>query len=110
MDESKGNFKSGGAVSTCAVGQYPPNAWGFHDMHGNAWERVSNRYSATFYSSSPRRGKDPWGPTGGRSWVARGGAWNSDPLALRASRREKIGWDTKNNTLGFRLMLKNSGK
>ena len=110
MDDSKGNFKSGGGGSTCSVGQYAPNAWGFHDMHGNALERVSNRYSATFYSNSPSRGKDPWGPTGGRSWVARGGDWNSDPLALRASYRKKIGWDTKNNTLGFRLMLKNSGK
>ena len=110
MDDSKGNFKSGGGGSTCSVGQYAPNAWGFHDMHGNALERVSNRYSATFYSNSPSRGKDPWGPTGGRSWVARGGDWNSDPLALRASYRKKIGRDTKNNTLGFRLMLKNSGK
>ena len=51
------------------VGQYPPNAWGFHDMHGNVGERV---FGMLCYSEQGEI--DPIGPSSGdREKIIRGG-------------------------------------
>ena len=62
---------------TSPVGQFRPNAWGQHDMHGNAWEWCSDRYAADYYKHSPV--DDPSGPAESAYRVFRGGGWNSFP-------------------------------
>jgi len=56
------------------VGSYPPNPWGFYDLHGNVWEWVEDWYGD--YPAGPVT--DPRGPargSGRRVWDARGGDW-----------------------------------
>ncbi len=54
-----------------------PNGLGVYDMHGNAVEWVSDRYSRTYYSECADKGEvlDPQGPPSGRTHVLRGGGW-----------------------------------
>lgn len=83
------------------VGSYAPNAWGFYDMHGNAWEWVSDWYSDSYYKESPL--KDPQGPPEGDVRVRRGGGWNSFPIWLRSSFRNINTPSSRCVNLGFRV-------
>ena len=45
------------------VGQKKPNPWGLYDIYGNVNERVSDTYSRSYYSQSPK--ENPTGPSQG---------------------------------------------
>lgn len=84
------------------VGQFQPNAWGIHDMHGNAWEWVQDWYDEDYYAKSPL--ENPQGPDQGTGRVRRGGGWNSFPVWLRSSFRNVSPPDTRCSNLGFRVV------
>lgn len=65
------------------VGMKLPNTFGLHDMHGNQWEFVQDRYGD--YPSSPV--VDPTGPSAGNDRVLRGGDWGGDALFSRSASR-----------------------
>lgn len=67
------------------VGSFPPNGFGLHDLSGNVWEWVADRYAPT-YQSWPSR--DPRGPESGPARVMRGGSWDSKWPRVRVSVRE----------------------
>ncbi len=71
---------------TTPVGQYPANAFGLHDMHGNVWEWVEDCYDN---SCSDR--------------VIRGGSWGSSSQSLRSASRGGIVPSGRSSVLGFRL-------
>jgi formylglycine-generating enzyme required for sulfatase activity len=79
-------FSSDSASQTRPVGGKAANALGLHDMAGNVFEWVNDRFSNTYYASSPPT--NPPGPATGLFRVLRGGAWaNSNTDGLRSSSR-----------------------
>jgi sulfatase modifying factor 1 len=88
---------------TAPVGSFAPNPWGLHDMHGNAWEWVSDWYDADYYARSPLQ--DPAGPDSGEVRVRRGGSWHTWPFYLRAAFRNWNTPQTRYPLVGMRLVL-----
>jgi formylglycine-generating enzyme required for sulfatase activity len=97
---------SGGPGETTAVGKYPANGWGFHDMHGNVLE-----WCADWYRDYPTgAARDPVGPADGSDRVSRGGSWGRTADDARSAIRD---WDEPADSfisLGFRLSLRPASK
>ncbi len=72
-----------GRETTCEVGLFAPNPWGFYDMHGNVCEWTADRYG----EYDPTRFVDPTGPASGAERVARGGSWRSPAENCRSASR-----------------------
>lgn len=109
-----GDFGVAGAVCTfaaveeCGAAQTRPvavgaaNAWGLHDMHGNALEWVHDWYAATYYGQGPTQ--DPLGPASGTLRVMRGGAWCCDANSARVWKRGGNSPSVTSWWSGFRLV------
>jgi formylglycine-generating enzyme required for sulfatase activity len=89
------------------VGNYPPNAWGLHDMHGNTFEwcrdwyhwRLPGGVDPDLHEAKSTATKSEHGDV---SRVRRGGCWADDGWACRSAFRLRFeperGWDH----IGFR--------
>ncbi|MBC6414741.1 MAG: SUMF1/EgtB/PvdO family nonheme iron enzyme, partial [Chromatiales bacterium] len=91
---------------TVAVGHYPANAFGLHDVHGNVWEWVED-CSHDDYDGAPADGS---------AWVSscryrysrefrvlRGGSWNESPRFLRSAYRGGNVASDRVSNVGFRV-------
>jgi formylglycine-generating enzyme required for sulfatase activity len=102
MDAEAGSYawwcaNAGGAARP--VGKKAANAFGLHDMHGNAWEWVED-----WYGSYPATAQsDPTGPAAGTARVQRGGGWGSGLRGARSAFRVADPPDARAFDLGFRL-------
>ncbi len=72
-------------AQTRPVGGKAANGFGLHDMSGNVWEWVNDRYLDDYYASSPS--VNPQGPLSGDYRGLRGGSWLNDISSARASFR-----------------------
>jgi formylglycine-generating enzyme required for sulfatase activity len=88
---------------TTPGGEYPANAFGLYDMHGNVMEWCSDWYDPLYYANSPK--EDPAGPTNGKERVTRGGAWSNSGKACRSAVRTKLAPDLSHYGLGFRVVM-----
>ena len=90
---------------TVPVGQYPPNAFGLFDMHGQVWEWCLDLYGENYYANSPR--KDPQGPEtndfGIR--VQRGGCWGAIGACCRSASRTSDNPAGAQYCFGFRVAV-----
>ncbi len=77
--------------------------YGCYDMSGNAWEWCHDRYSSTYYSSSPK--SNPTGVATGSSFVLRGGGWNKFSNEGRTANRAGHSPGGRENYMGFRCAL-----
>ena len=67
------------------VGLKKPNAWQLHDMLGNVWQWVSDRFDKAYYTDAEQT--DPKGPAAGDMRVLRGGSWYNFAILIRVSNR-----------------------
>ncbi|MBI3273165.1 MAG: SUMF1/EgtB/PvdO family nonheme iron enzyme [Planctomycetes bacterium] len=86
--------------TTLAVGSFPPNAWGLHDMHGNVYDWCEDVYDAGYYRHSPAT--DPLCALGSSERVVRGGSWRSDAVYCRSAYRYGYGPGNRFDIVGFR--------
>ena len=99
----------GGSAPTVAVGSYPANKFGLHDVHGNVSEWVEDCIHETYEGA----------PSDGSAWVSgciktkiedledprilRGGSWGDDPRHLRSADRFALDGGILENYIGFRI-------
>ncbi|RPJ38962.1 MAG: formylglycine-generating enzyme family protein, partial [Planctomycetaceae bacterium] len=90
-----------GELVTTQVGSYRPNAWGLHDMHGNAWEWTRSAYAAYPYQADDGRNEmDESGPK-----IVRGGSWYDRPKRCRSAFRLSYPAWQKVYNVGFRITI-----
>jgi formylglycine-generating enzyme required for sulfatase activity len=82
---------------TVPVGNYPANAFGLHDMHGNLFEWCNDRYGT--YEGAET---DPVGPVAGSYRVLRGGDWSFSAQYCRSAFRDYFYADHSGFVVGFR--------
>ena len=100
LHPSDGNYTESGKGGPVAVGSYPSNGFGLHDMQGNVVEWVWDLYDPDYYSSSPSA--NPLGPGSGRFRVIRGGGWHSGPYCNRVYFRNALPPNWVDFNVGFR--------
>lgn len=84
-----------------AVGRFPANAWGLHDMHGNVAEMVADCWNDS-YDGAPRDGR-AWSSGECRMMPVKGGSWADEEDALRLTAREPQRRTGRANRIGFRI-------
>jgi formylglycine-generating enzyme required for sulfatase activity len=89
---------SGG--QTHPVGQKKPNAWGFFDMHGNAWEWCQD-WAASYGGDAV----DPTGPASGDRRSLRGGRWDVRAYFQRSTFRGQDLPGRRHTYTGFRVLV-----
>ena len=87
---------------TVPVGNYPPNAFGLHDVHGNVAEWTEDCYTT---SHDFRFGEGALPITSGRctSRVVKGGDYSKIFAYVRLAKREGKSEDTRHYTIGLRV-------
>ena len=99
-----GQFTGG----TKDVGQYPPNPWGFCDMHGNVKEWTATKYDGSTVLPSQYPLTDPIGPVNGVFGIVRGGSYFVGAWFLYSYYRDHYPLEWKEGDIGFRLCLSES--
>jgi formylglycine-generating enzyme required for sulfatase activity/uncharacterized caspase-like protein len=100
-EEAKGEYRK----QTTSVGQFPANAFGLYDMHGNVWEWCLDDWHENYDNA----------PTDGNAWktkdnenqfkLLRGGSWYFKPEICRSAFRNGNTRDNRDNDIGFRLVF-----
>lgn len=87
---------------THPVGQKKPNSKGLYDMIGNVWEWVQDSWHKSYFGS----------PSDGSVWdgnssfrVVRGCSWKNFDDRCYSSKRGYENIETRNNYIGFRLVM-----
>jgi formylglycine-generating enzyme required for sulfatase activity len=88
-------------LHTAPAGSFPANAFGLHDMHGNAWEWVEDCYSDS-YADAPTDGSPRRADACARR-ILRGGSWLFGPNELRSAARRTHRSDVRTGSLGLRV-------
>lgn len=90
------------ATGLADAGSYPPNAWGLHEMVGNAWEWVLDCFELDFYHFSPSRDPLLFDERCNAPEI-RGGSWADDAAQARPAFRTNYPWNGITDRIGFRV-------
>ncbi|MCC6234844.1 MAG: SUMF1/EgtB/PvdO family nonheme iron enzyme [Verrucomicrobiales bacterium] len=99
-------FNDGGFV-TEPVGRYRANAWGLHDLHGNAAEWTRSAYRPYPYREDDGRNEIGALPRSTER-VVRGGSWRDRPFRATASYRLPYAQYQRVFNVGFRVVCEES--
>ena len=116
-NEPKGKYRE----ETTPVGQFPPNAFGLYDLHGNVWEWCADPWHEN-YQGAPTQGEvwDEQNDNDNRYQIynvenlvnlltdeqrrcLRGGSWIDVPDVCRSAYRNAVHPDNFNDDYGFRV-------
>jgi uncharacterized repeat protein (TIGR02543 family) len=95
-------------ISPVEVGSYPPNNWGFHDMHGNVEEWVRDLYAPQYGTDAvtdPYSSENTGVSASGTYPVLRGGNYYSSAADVRSAKRNWNNIWRRNPNFGFRVAL-----
>jgi formylglycine-generating enzyme required for sulfatase activity len=98
LDELAWYSKGDAGNTTHLVGAKKPNALGLHDMSGNVWEWVQDRFTSP-YGAKPG---DPDARIEDKR-VLRGGSWDAKANDVRCAIRNRQDADRRDPRLGFRV-------
>ncbi len=96
--EPQGQYRE----ETTPVGNFPPNAFGLYDMHGNVWEWCEDDWHEN-YQSAQEYGS-AWRSESSNKKVIRGGSWNNIPSYCRSAIRDRYTRDDRDYGIGFRVV------
>ena len=99
LSEPKGVYRH----ETTDVGEFPPNAFGLYDMHGNVWEWCADAWHDD-YHGAPSDGS-AWASGEPGYYVQRGGSWHEPPNNCRSAIRLKFRSIDRDDCVGFRVAL-----
>ena len=98
-EEATGEYRE----DTTPVGQFPPNAFGLYDMHGNVWEWCADTWHSN-YDGAPTDGS-AWTEKGNNNRSPlRGGSWYNLPNVCRSACRSYFNRRVLLNNYGFRVV------
>jgi formylglycine-generating enzyme required for sulfatase activity len=92
---------SDGFADAAPVGSFQPNAFGLHDMIGNAWQWTADCWAPDYRNAS--------GSSAARNApnctvrTLRGGSFMSEPANARVTSRMQSDADDRDITFGFRV-------
>ena len=101
-DEPKGEHRE----QTTPAGQFPANAFGLYDMHGNVWEWCLDDFHNNYEGAPPSFGA--WvendNNNDNRYRVLRGGSWLNGPGYSRSAYRDYGNARGVNSNVGLRVV------
>jgi formylglycine-generating enzyme required for sulfatase activity len=87
---------------TLAVGSFPPNAFGLHDMHGNVSEWMEDCWHDGYADDAPANAAPYLNPECGEHAI-RGGSFDDPASEIRAAARKGTRRDEQSTSIGFRV-------
>jgi formylglycine-generating enzyme required for sulfatase activity len=103
-------FKDNADGKSHAVGLKKPNPWGLYDIYGNVCERISDKYSRSYYSISPK--VDPTGPSQGTKsqfeyqvTVPQSGRYSLTALVVTANYDQRLNVAANDDSAGVAMEM-----
>ncbi|NEO86189.1 MAG: formylglycine-generating enzyme family protein [Spirulina sp. SIO3F2] len=99
-DGPKGEYRE----ETTEVGQFPANAWGLHDMHGNVWEWCEDDWHGSYNGAPDDGGAWVEADRSETNRVLRGGSGFNIPGFCRSAVRSSSTRGDFDGPVGFRVV------
>jgi formylglycine-generating enzyme required for sulfatase activity len=105
-DPNRANYDDSEINDSSAVGCFPANNFGLHDMIGNVWEWTGSRYNTYPYRADDGRENPP--ATDREEMVVRGGSFHLNRGLARCAFRLRNAPGYRYVDVGFRVVLRSS--